>query len=865
MRTPKIKDFVRNLNSFCRTALDKSVQLAKIRDDFSIDIVHLLYQFHKSTNTDYKIIIGKFCCDETRLEHDLEKFLQHIDSGSGKMPVFSNAMIDTFKESYIASSLDDENQKVRSVHVMFALLNNTYLKQVLVNISTEYDKINPSLLHNGEAINFAESCEQKDSIRMPGELNSEKANTLDNESVVSGFTEDMTLLAKEGKYDKVIGREAEVSDLIDILLRRRKNNPILIGDAGVGKTAIVEEFAQKIVNNEVPPRLSGVRLLSIDVGGLKSGTGVRGEFEKRIKSIIDYVKKESGNTILFIDEVHTLLNAGNNSNSADASNLLKPVMARGDIKIIAATTWNEFRENIEKDVALIRRFQEINISEPSEEQAKLILQSLRTSMEAFHGVKILSEAIETAVELSVRYLPTRQLPDKAISILDTACARVALSQHTEPKSILELRNKIDLAGRKIKYLERELALHPENAEKVSLEEAAIETYKNNLADLEKEYSDQKSFGEKLKDFDLDTEHSKSSVKIYLSHLNQPGHSYMVYPFVNKKIVQDIVSNWTGVPTSNLDSAGLEKLKILRDNLELGILGQSHAIEYLIKQIKVSLANLHNPDKPIGVFMFVGPSGTGKTETALIVAESMFGSRDNIININMTEYQNSTDVNKLKGSAAGYIGYEKGGVLTEAVRRNPYSVVLLDEIEKAHGDVIELFYQIFDRGFIEDSIGNYVNFRNCIIILTSNAAQEIIEEYCEDGNNENHIPEDIEELLRKPLEEYFPDALLNRLNVIPYFPLKTEIKHKIVDKNLLKIRKRIKDQYSVEVIFDDTAKNHIINLAMKYNRGARIIESIVTNHLLPDIVDFFADGSKIRERNRTFSVKYENNGFVMSEV
>jgi type VI secretion system protein VasG len=677
------------------------------------------------------------------------------------------------------------------------------------------------------------------------------------------FTTDLTERVRKGEIDPIVGRDDEIRQCVDILMRRRQNNPILTGEAGVGKTAVVEGFAHRIVAGDVPPQLKDVRVLSLDIGLLQAGASMKGEFEQRLRSVIDEVQASAQPIILFIDEVHTLIGAGGQAGTGDAANLLKPALARGTLRTVAATTWDEYKKHIEKDPALTRRFQTVKVDEPTETQCILMLRGVVSAFEKHHKVQILDEAIDAGVRLSYRYIPARQLPDKAVSLIDTAAARVAVSQHAVPPEVDDTRRRIQALNTELEILKRETTVGMTHDARLAEIDAKLAQEKEALAQVEKRWADEKGLVEKILELrsrlraagaaiedakdrkmvsadpkDALTPEERDKLLVELKGLQTQltefqGESPLIFPSVDQQAIASVVSDWTGIPVGRMVKNEIEQVLRLADILERRVTGQKSALQTIARRVQTSRARLDNPNRPVGVFMLVGPSGTGKTETALALAEALYGGEHNIITINMSEFQEAHTVSTLKGSPPGYVGYGEGGILTEAVRRKPYSVVLLDEVEKAHHDVHEIFFQVFDKGIMEDSEGRLIDFKNTLIILTSNAAQEVIIDLCKDPEL---MPEaaGLEKAMRGPLTKVFPDALLNRLVVVPYYPINQEMLKVIVEMNLKRVEKRVIQNHKVPFSYDADVPKLIAQRCTELDRGARLVDAIVTNQLLPEV-------------------------------
>ncbi|MGD9367943.1 MAG: type VI secretion system ATPase TssH, partial [Desulfobacteraceae bacterium] len=691
---------------------------------------------------------------------------------------------------------------------------------------------------------------------------------------------DLTESARKGLLDPILGRDDEIRQIVDILMRRRQNNPILTGEAGVGKTAVVEGFAQRIVSGDIPPPLRDVSVRTLDLGLLQAGASMKGEFENRLRQVIEEVQASPKPIILFIDEAHTLIGAGGAAGSGDAANLLKPALARGTLRTVAATTWAEYKKYFEKDAALTRRFQVVKIDEPSEEKAIIMMRGLAGVSEKHHRVQILDEALVAAVQLSHRYIPARQLPDKAVSLLDTACARVAVSLHATPPAVEACRRRISALETENEILAREEAVGMERRQRRSEIEEQLTREVEALQQLEGDWQKEKHLvdqvlelrgrlragtgepiDEKLAETGLAEENSElppeqegtreeetangtlteearesmmAELKERMVQLNAvQGETPLILPSVDEQAVASVVADWTGVPVGRMVKNEIEAIMHLADTLEERVIGQRHALDAIAMRMRTSRAKLENPNRPIGVFMFVGPSGVGKTESALALAEALYGGEQNVITINMSEFQEAHTVSTLKGAPPGYVGYGEGGVLTEAVRRRPYSIVLLDEVEKAHKDVHEVFFQVFDKGRMEDGEGRMIDFKNTIILLTSNVGTDLIMNMCKDPELMPD-PAGIAKALREPLLKVFPPAFLGRLVVVPFYPLGDEVIRKIVRLQLGRIEKRIQENHRIPFTYDDAVVELINSRCTEVESGARMVDAILSHTLLPEI-------------------------------
>jgi type VI secretion system protein VasG len=707
------------------------------------------------------------------------------------------------------------------------------------------------------------------------------------------FSQDLTAKAKSGEMDPILGRDEEIRQVIDVLMRRRQNNPILTGEAGVGKTAVVEGFAQRIVAGDVPPPLRGVKLCMLDVGLMQAGASMKGEFEQRLRSVIDEVQGSPVPIILFIDEAHTLIGAGGSAGTGDAANLLKPALARGTLRTIAATTWSEYRQYIEKDPALTRRFQPIPVGEPSVQQCCDMLRGILQPMEKHHKVRISDAAIVAAVNLSHRYIPARQLPDKAVSLLDTAAARVAISQSTTPAMIRDAVASIAAREAETAGLVGDSDLGADKAERVAAIATEIAALKTTLANLESEWATEQKLVDEIRELraildppkepdakgkpqdaaaatpaaptplaaPADLNDVRNQLRRKFENLEgRDPEKRMMYAYVDEQVVAAVVSDWTGIPVGRMVKDDIENVLRLPEILNRRVVGQSHGLSMIAKRIETSRAKLDNPNKPIGVFMLCGPSGVGKTETALALAEALYGGEQNMITINMSEFQEAHSVSALKGAPPGYVGYGEGGRLTEAVRRRPYSVILLDEVEKAHVDVHEIFFQVFDKGFMDDGNGRRIDFKNTLIILTTNVGTDIIMELATDPRYRDD-PAELALELRPELLKVFPAALLGRIVSIPYYPLSATMLSGIVRLQLDRIGRRIRDNHDAAFAYDQAVVDHIVSKCDDPDSGGRMIDNIITNTLLPSLSREFLKRSLAKETLKEAKVTIANNDFA----
>jgi len=868
------------LNRVCYKGIEGATVFCKLRGNPYVELVHWLNQLLQLQDSDIHRIIKHFGLDGSRLAKDITEALERLPRGSTSISDFSPHIEDAVERGWVYGTLMFGESQVRSGHLVVGLLKTKSLRNELIGISKEFEKIKPDSLSDEFAKIVSASPEEglaaTDGFQTgaaPGEASGAMAPAaMGKQEALKQFTVDLTEQARNGKIDPIVGRDEEIRQIIDILMRRRQNNPILTGEAGVGKTAVVEGFALKIVAGDVPPSLRDVSLRTLDVGLLQAGASMKGEFENRLRQVIEEVQSSPKPIILFIDEAHTLVGAGGAAGTGDAANLLKPALARGTLRTVAATTWAEYKKHIEKDPALTRRFQVVQVLEPSEDKAIRMMRGVVAVQEKHHQVLILDEALEAAVKLSHRYIPARQLPDKAVSLLDTACARVAISQHAVPAEVDDCRKRIDALNTELEIIGREKSVGIEVPEREDVANEKLTEETARLSELEARWNSEKELVGKILDLraklraeghavddtgqqkstntsaelesdattaeSIDREAVLAELKALQAQLHaQQGESPLILPTVDHQAVAAVVQDWTGIPVGRMVKNEIETVLKLADNLEKRIIGQRHALEMIARRIQTSRAGLDNPNKPIGVFMLAGTSGVGKTETALALAEALYGGEQNVITINMSEYQEAHTVSTLKGAPPGYVGYGEGGVLTEAVRRRPYSVVLLDEVEKAHPDVHEIFFQVFDKGWMEDGEGRVIDFKNTLILLTTNAGTDLIAGLCSDPELMPD-PEGISKALREPLLKVFPPALLGRLVVIPYYPLNDEMIGAIARLQLGRIKKRIAESHKVPFSYDDEVIKLIASRCTELESGGRMIDAILTNTVLPKISEEF---------------------------
>jgi len=848
------------LNPLAYKAIEGATVFCKMRGNPYVELVHWMAQLVQNNETDLDAIMRHYQLDMSAMAKDMTTALDRLPRGSTAISDFSEHIENAIERAWVYATLQFGEAQVRTGYLVLGMMKTPSLRNALLSLSPQFGKIKGDDL----AENFAKICGGTAEAKLgaqdgtgmgSGEPGSESGAmapaAMGKGEALKKFCVDMTERAREGKMDPVSGRDEEIRQIVDILMRRRQNNPILTGEAGVGKTAVVEGFAQRLARGDVPPQLKEVSLLSLDLGLLHAGASMKGEFEQRLRQVIDEVQASPKPIILFIDEVHTLVGAGGAAGTGDAANLLKPALARGNLRTIGATTWAEYKKYIEKDPALTRRFQVVQVPEPDEAKAVLMLRGVATVLEKHHRAQLLDEAIEAAVKLSHRYIPARQLPDKAVSLLDTACARVAVSQHATPAEVEDCMRRIEALEIEEGIVAREAAVGVLVGERGNEVAAKLATERERLVALEGRWKEEKAIVDKILalraslrgpdqpvDNDAavapDREGLLAELHIEQAKLSElQGDAPLIMPSVDAQAVASVVADWTGIPVGRMVKNELESILKLGETLGQRVIGQQHGLDMIAKRIQTSRARLDNPNKPIGVFMLCGTSGVGKTETAMALAEALYGGEQNVITINMSEFQEAHTVSTLKGSPPGYIGYGEGGILTEAVRRRPYSVVLLDEVEKAHSDVHELFFQVFDKGRMEDGEGRMIDFKNTIILLTSNAGSELVMNMCKDPELLPD-PESLATALQEPLMKIFPPALLGRLVTIPYYPLSPEMMGKIIRLQLNRIKKRVEANHNIPFIYEDSAVDLIIKRCDNPEAGGRIIDSILTNTVLPKV-------------------------------
>ncbi|KVR28459.1 ClpV1 family T6SS ATPase [Burkholderia ubonensis] len=872
MSTP-LKTLITKLNPLCRQAAQHAASACLARGHYEVDLEHLFLALLDEPAGDLPLALRASRIDPHALRADLERELTRLKTGNTRTPVFSVHLIALFEQAWLIASLDSQLGRIRSGHLLLALLTAPDLAQFAQRMSPQFAEIRVTdLKHKFDEIT-AGSSEAEPRQAEAGDGDGGDAPALDaapaggpsKTPALDTYTTNLTQRARDGKIDPVIGRDAEIRQAIDILMRRRQNNPIMTGEAGVGKTAVVEGLALRIAADDVPPPLRGVALHVLDMGLLQAGASVKGEFENRLKSVIDEVKKSAHPIILFIDEAHTIIGAGGQAGQNDAANLLKPALARGELRTIAATTWSEYKKYFEKDAALARRFQVVKVEEPSEPLAAAMLRGMSGLMEKHFNVRILDDAITEAVRLSHRYISGRQLPDKAISVLDTACAKVALAQSATPAAIDDTRKRIERIDAEIASLEREAASGAAHDERLGELRGARDAALAQLAADEARYEGERAIVAEITELraaldrargpsedgepvDVQATRDKLAERVAALHALQGGEP-MVPLQVDGHVVAEIVASWTGIPLGRMVKDEIGTVLNLQPLLAARVIGQDHALEAIAQRVRTASASLEDPNKPRGVFMFVGPSGVGKTETALALADILYGGERKMVTINMSEYQEAHSVSGLKGSPPGYVGYGEGGVLTEAVRRNPYSVVLLDEVEKAHPDVLEMFFQVFDKGAMDDAEGREIDFRNTLIILTSNVGSSAVMQACLNKPAEElPDPDALAEALRPQLYKTFKPAFLGRMKVVPYYPISDDVLAEIIELKLDRIRRRIDANHKAVFEWDESLVDAVLARCTEVDSGARNVDHILNGTLLPEIAGHvlgrIADGAAI---------------------
>ena len=887
MAPVNLKQLVGKLNDTCRRSLEGAAGLCLSRTNYNVEIEHWLLKLLEIPNTDLAALLRYFEIDTSRLAADLTSVVDRFKTGNSRPPALNQNLVDMAREAWLIGSIDYGQRATRTGHLLCALVCDESLARIAAGASSEFEKISPEALRK----DLSDIVAQTDEAGEPADAGPAAAGGAaqpmgpTKTPGLDQYTIDLTMQAKNGDIDPVLGRDAEVRQIIDILTRRRQNNPILTGEAGVGKTAVVEGFAQRIADGDVPPVLENVSIRTLDLGLLQAGAGVKGEFENRLKSVIAEVKSSPKPIILFIDEAHTMIGAGGQAGQGDAANLLKPALARGELRTIAATTWAEYKKYFERDAALARRFQVVKIDEPDEKGAIEMMRGLASTLEKHHGVRILNEAVVDAVRLSFRYITGRQLPDKAVSLLDTTCARIGISQTAIPPAIEDCQRRIEQLGVALDILKREAVAGTDHDEQIAELSGQKTTFEAEIKELHDRWNKEKQLVEKLREArqrlesavlppdaaagadgtgadstgaDTDSDGSAKSAagdqpqvsaeplspeerdrlrgelgtaSAQLSELQ--GETPLMHVCVDSQAVAETVSAWTGIPLGRMVADEIKTVLNLKQLMEESIIGQSHALEIIAQSIRTSRAQLSDPRAPIGVFLLAGTSGVGKTETAITLAELLYGGEQNMTVINMSEFKEEHKVSLLMGSPPGYVGYGEGGVLTEAVRRKPYSVVLLDEMEKAHPGVQDIFYQVFDKGTLKDGEGRDINFKNTVILMTTNAGTDMIKSLCGDPDT-TPDPEAFGKALFPELLKTFKPAFLGRLSVVPFYPLNDAVMKMIIKLKLGKIAKRIGENYKAGFSYTPELVESIASRCTEVDTGARNVDHILTRTLLPEM-------------------------------
>ena len=915
------------LNPLLFKSLESATVFCKLRGNPYVELVHWLHQLLQETDSDLIRLLRHFAVDSDRLAADVLQSLDRLPRGATSISDFSAQIESSIERGWVYATLMYGESQIRSAYWLSGMLRTRVLANELRAISAEFNKLGEPALSEVFGRLLPDSPESRLKAAdgsglggVPGEASGATAEAAGPGEALKRYTVDLTERARLQELDPVTGRDEEVRQMVDILMRRRQNNPILVGEAGVGKTAVVEGLALRIAAGDVPPPLKDVQLRVVDIGLLQAGASMKGEFENRLRSLLDEVQASTVPIVLFIDEVHTLVGAGGQAGTGDAANLLKPALARGVLRTIGATTWAEYKKYIEKDPALTRRFQLVQIHEPDEAKAVHMLRGVAAKLEGHHKVRIGEDAVAAAVTLSHRYIPSRQLPDKAVSLLDTACSRVALGLHATPARLESVVRQLEALAVEKDIVQREIDLGVGDAERFAAIGTSIERLRGEQAELQERFEREKVLVQQIVEAEAallkpagkpagngaaagsaetaaasatsepnrageaaasaatptgigaaqgtapspagTTPQALGALREELARLQ--GEDPLLQPVVDAGVVAAVVAEWTGIPVGRMVRDEVQSVLTLADTLEKRVIGQRHGLEAITRRIQTARAQLDNPGKPIGVFLLAGPSGVGKTETALSLAEALYGGEQNLITINMSEYQEAHTVSTLKGAPPGYVGYGEGGVLTEAVRRRPYSVVLLDEIEKAHPDVHELFFQVFDKGWMEDGEGRYIDFKNTVIILTSNVGSELIAGMCRDPELAPQ-PEALAQAVRKPLLEKFPAALLGRLVVVPYYPISDTMLEQIIRLQLQRIQTRIAERHGAVLEIDDAAVQLIRQRCTEVESGARMVDGIITQNLLPRLAMRFlqssVDGKSIRHirlgvEGSDFAIAYE---------
>ncbi len=919
MLSLNLKSLVSKLNPLCKQTLEGSAGLCLSRTNYNVEIEHWLMKLTERTDGDFEAIVREFDINMSRLLADLQKTMDRFKTGNARPPALSQNIVDLIREAWLLASVEFGDNQIRSGYLVLAMMGVDSLARSTKAISPEFEKISYDSLKKS----FEDTCRESSESASQGTPDSQAGTPSGGKEGRKGptktpnldqYTVDLTDSARRGKIDPVLGRDDEIRQVIDILCRRRQNNPILTGEPGVGKTAVAEGFALRIAQGDVPPALQNVQLRTLDLALLQAGAGVKGEFENRLKTVIEEVKSSATPIILFIDEAHTLIGAGGQAGQGDAANLIKPALARGELRTIAATTWAEYKKYFERDAALARRFQVVNVGEPSEEVAIAMMRGLVSTLEKHHKVRILSEAVEDAVKLSSRYISGRQLPDKSISLLDTTCARIGLSQNSTPPQIESCVRRLEQLATTLRILERENEAGIDHADRIATLQQTRQDVEAEKKTLEERWQKELDLVSRLNECNrllnqeeaaeasangkpagataadsaqrgdkksaaakketstaaatapadpVDVEKVRAEIRqLEIQLRDLQGEDPLVFGCCDSSAIASTVAAWTGIPVGRMVANEIKTIINLKDRMEESVVGQSHAMAQIAESIQTSRAKLTDPSRPIGVFLLAGTSGVGKTETAITLAELLYGGEQNMTVINMSEFKEEHKVSLLMGSPPGYVGYGEGGVLTEAVRRKPYSVVLLDEMEKAHPGVQDIFYQVFDKGHMKDGEGRDIDFKNTVIIMTSNAGTDLIKSLCSDPDT-TPSPEALAESMHEELLKWFKPAFIGRLTAIPYFPLAENIMRKIVRLKMNKVVRRVRENYGAKMEYSDAVVDTIVARCTEVDTGARNVDKILNKTLLPELSGEFLNKMAAGEEFSSVKVDAGEEGFTYS--
>lgn len=866
-----IKTLIGKLNSSCYESLERAASIAVARTHFNIELEHWLLAFLEDDQTTLFAVLSDAGCKVDQLIKDINSSLELLKIGNDRSPAISDRVVDVVNEAWLISSLDENEQNINSGAILSAMLQKHTLNQLCLAISAEFKKISPDEIR--ESVRKAHQ-EKQDGLGIAEQKTKNTKNI--KTTALDQFTINLNEQARLGKIDAAVGREDEICQIIDILSRRRQNNAILTGEPGVGKTAIVEGLALRIVSQDVPEHLKQVVIHTLDLGLLQAGAGVKGEFENRLKKLIDEVKSVTYPIILFIDEAHMMIGAGASAGQGDAANLLKPALARGELRCIAATTWSEYKLYFEKDAALTRRFQVVKVEEPNVESAIYMLRSLVPGLEKHHKIKILDSALQAATLLSQRYISGRHLPDKSISVLDTACARTSSQQTTKPAKLEKLEKLISHQNIELTALKKEGVRGEDHKDRIKKLQKELFRNKKELKALSERWKTEQTLAKQIAEVAIKLElcdqvNTKKKTKSNPNKTLQKSlenlmrqlkivqcDDPLIRPYVDHDAVAKVIADWTGIPVGRMQNNEIARMMELEQSLSSRIVGQNHALNTIALKMRTSSAKLSDPDKPIGVFLFVGPSGVGKTETALALAEQVYGSEKNISIINMSEFKEEHKISMLVGSPPGYVGYGEGGILTEAVRRNPYSIILLDEMEKAHSGVQELFYQVFDKGSLRDGQGRDISFKNCVIIMTSNVCSESIVQLCEESDKKINS-EVISNSIQDELTKHFKSAFLGRVNVVPYIALSDPILSDIIQLKLARVQSRLLAEHKVKLNFDNQVIGNILSQCQQAALGARQADNIITKDILPALSSEILSNIVEKKTMKTMRVGVDKKG------